>query len=603
MSDALRRKVSGLPTTPGVYLFKDAKGKVVYVGKAGNLRQRVRAYLRPEGDGRAHIPYLIERIADVDFISTGNEKEALLLEDTLVKTQRPRYNIKLRDDKAYLCIRVDIGHAWPRIHMVRKFKRDGALYFGPFSSAKAVRRTIRTLGAVYPLRLCTDHVLRNRGRTCLYYQLNRCCGPCVADMVSPEEYEGHVQGMLELLRGRTAPLLKKLNAEMDEASERMQFERAASLRDQVDALEKTTVAQRVASPDGKDRDVIGLARRGEVATAVVLHVRDGRLLSKRTLSFRTILPDGAILGLVLHAVYRSGRLVPPEILLPTEPDDAEALEAEYRERRGSAAHLRIPLRGPARALLELATDNARQEVKDAEGDEQQREALLGQLKERLELTKVPRRIECYDISTIQGSQTVGSRVVFEDARPDKDSYRRFRVKSVTGQDDFASMREVLARRFFRDKALPDLVVIDGGPEQLNAVLDLLPDGVEAVGLAKARTNRTGEQRYERIFKPGQRTAKILPPDGPETYLLARIRDEAHRFAITYHRRLRSKRTVRSALDEIPGLGPKRRTLLLRTFGSTTGVKNATREELTAAGIPSNVVNAIRAWASDPQTRS
>ncbi|MHC4939652.1 MAG: excinuclease ABC subunit UvrC [Planctomycetota bacterium] len=589
MSDALRRKVSGLPTSPGVYLFKDDRGKVVYVGKAGNLRTRVRAYLRPEGDGRAHIPHLIEKIADVDFITTGNEKEALLLEDTLVKTQRPRYNIKLRDDKAYLCIRVDIGHAWPRIHMVRKFKRDGALYFGPFSSAKAVRRTIRTLGAVYPLRLCTDHTLETRGKPCLYHQLKRCCAPCVAGMVTKEEYDGYVQGMLDLLRGRTAPLLKRLNSDMDEASEQMQFERAASLRDQIDALEKTTVAQRVASADGRDRDVIGLARRGEVATAAVMHVRDGRLLSKRTLSFRTILPDGAILSKVLHAVYRSGRLVPPEIILPTEPEDAERLEAEYRERRGSAVNLRVPHRGPARALLELATDNARQEVKQAEGDEQQREALLRQLKERLELRAPPRRIECYDISTIQGSQTVGSRVVFEDARPDKDGYRRFRVKTVSGQDDFAAMREVLTRRFYRDESRPDLIVIDGGPEQLNAVLDLLPDGVEAVGLAKARTNRTGE-----------RTAKILPPDGPETYLLARIRDEAHRFAITYHRRLRSKRTVRSALDEIPGLGPKRRTLLLRTFGSTTGVRNATEEELLAAGLPKNVVEAIRAWSLKPE---
>jgi len=597
MSDALRRKVSGLPAGPGVYLFRDAAGKVVYVGKAGNLRQRVRAYLRPEGDGRVLIPTLVERIADVETITTGNEKEALLLEDTLVKTHRPRFNVRLRDDKAYLCIRVDIGHAWPRLHMVRRFQKDGALYFGPFSSAKAVRRTIRTLGAVYPLRLCTDHTLATRGKPCLYYQLKRCCAPCVAGMVTSEEYGAHVKGMLELLRGHTAPLLRRLRTEMGEASARQEFERAASLRDQIDAVEQTTVAQRVTRSDGRDRDVIGLARRGEVATAAVLHVRDGRLLSKRTLSFRTILPDGAVLGKVLDAVYRAGRLVPPEILLPTEPEEAERREAEYRERRGSAVQLRVPLRGPARALLELATDNARQEVRQAEGDAQQREALLGELKRRLELARLPRRIECYDISTIQGSQTVGSRVVFEDARPDKDSYRRFRVQTVAGQDDFASMREVLARRFRRDDSRPDLVVIDGGPEQLGAVLDLLPEGVEAVGLAKARANRSGEQRYERIFKPGQRTARILPPDAPETYLLARIRDEAHRFAITYHRRLRSKRTVRSALDEIPGLGPKRRTLLLRTFGSATGVRNASAEELRAAGIPAPVVEAIRAWSA------
>ncbi|MEM8886229.1 MAG: excinuclease ABC subunit UvrC, partial [Planctomycetota bacterium] len=521
MNEALRQKVAGLPTTPGCYLFKDARGKVAYVGKAGNLRQRVRAYLRPEGDGRVLIPHLIEQIADVEFISTANEKEALLLEDALVKTHRPRFNIRLRDDKAYLCIRVDTKHRWPRIHMVRRFQKDGAIYFGPFSSAKSVRRTIRTLGAVYPLRLCTDHTLETRGKVCLYHQLKRCCGPCVDGLVDKPNYDGYVQGMLELLRGRTGPLLKRLKEEMAEAAEAMQFERAASLRDQIEAVERTTVAQRVASPDGKDRDVIGLARRGEVVTAVVLHVRDGRLLSKRTLSFKSILPDGEILQNVLQAVYRGGRLVPPEILLPSEPEEAERLETEYRERRGGAVQLKVPYRGPARALLDLAVENAQQEVKEAEGDEQQREALLAKLRDTLGLGRLPRRIECYDISTIQGSQTVGSRVVFEDGRPDKEGYRRFRIRTVKGQDDFASMREVLGRRFQRDPSRPDLVVIDGGPEQLAAVLDEIPEGVEAVGLAKARAGRVGEQRYERIFKPGQRTPRILPPDGSETYLLAR----------------------------------------------------------------------------------
>ncbi len=595
MSDALRSRISGLPTGPGVYLFKDDKGKIVYIGKATNLRQRVRAYLRPEGDGRVNIPHLVQRIAAVDFIATGNEKEALLLEDTLIKTHRPRYNVRLRDDKAYLCIRIDTSHPWPRVHMVRKFQKDGALYFGPFSSAKSVRRTIRTLGAVYPLRLCTDRTLETRSTPCLYYQLKRCCAPCV-DYVERPQYDAYVRGMLDLLRGRTAGLLKKLQGDMDEAAQAMQFERAASLRDQIDALERTTQAQRVASPDGRDRDVIGLARRGEVVTAAVLHVRDGRLISKRAISFRTILPDGAVMARVLHAVYRAGRLVPPEILLPCEPEDAALLEAEYRERRGSAVNMRVPERGAGRALLELAQENAKQEVKEAEGDAIQRMALLEQLRKRLELDKLPRRVECYDISTVQGAHTVGSRVVFDEALPEPDSYRRFRIKTVRGQDDFASMREVLQRRFGKEEGAPDLVVIDGGPEQLSAVLDALPEGVAAVGLAKARSNKQGEQRFERIFKPGRRTPVILPPDAPETYLLTRIRDEAHRFAITYHRRLRSKRALKSALDAIDGLGPKRRTLLLREFGSTQGVKNASEEELLAAGLPQNVVKNILEWA-------
>jgi len=597
MTDApdLKRKIDELPKAPGVYLFKDARGQVVYVGKASDLRSRVRTYLRPEGDGRLATALLPQHIADVDFIVTGNEKEALLLENTLIKRHRPRYNVRLRDDKAYLCIRVDVKHAWPRLHMVRKFRKDGALYFGPYSSAKAVRRTIRTLGAIYPLRLCTDRTLETRDRPCLYHQLKRCCAPCVG-LVEPARYQEMVAGLLELLRGRTQDLLRRLEAEMQEASAALSFERAASLRDQIDALQRTTQAQRVATPDLSDRDVIGLARRGEVATATLLHIREGRVLSKRNLSFRTILPDGAILHRVLQAAYRPGRLVPPEILLPCAAEDADELEAALRERRGGAVHLRVPQRGHGRALLDLARENAAQAVREAEGDAAQRELLLDALRARLELPRTPQRIECYDISTIQGAQTVASRVVFTEGRADRDAYRRFRIRSVAGQDDFASMREVLKRRFRRDDPVPDLVVIDGGAGQLGQALAVVPEGTAVVGLAKARAVRGGARKPERVYLPGRRTPVPLPSDAPETYLLARIRDEAHRFAIEYHRRLRSKRTLRSELDGIAGLGPRRRTALLRAFGSAAGVREAGLEELRAAGMPEPVARAILAWA-------
>jgi len=594
MSD-LRARVDSLPQEPGVYLFKDGGGKVVYVGKAGNLRARVRAYLRPEGDGRATMPHLVARIEDVETIVTGNEKEALLLENTLIKRHRPRYNVRLRDDKAYLCIRVDTAHAWPRLHMVRRFQDDGATYFGPYASAKAVRRTIRTLGQLFPLRLCPDRVLESRDRPCLYHQLKRCCAPCV-NLVGPGAYAQMVAGMLDLLRGRTEEVLRNLREQMAAAAAREEYERAASLRDGIDALEKTTQAQRVASPDQKDRDVIALARRGEVATAAVLHIREGRLLSKRSLSFRTILPDGAVLARVLHAVHAPGRLVPPEILVPCEPEDGEEIARDLRERRGAAVRLHVPQRGEARALLDLAQKNADEAVRDAEGDAEQRAALLETLRARLGLPRAPQRIECYDISTIQGSATVGSRVVFHEGLADPDSYRRFRVNTVRGQDDFASMREVLQRRFRREEPTPDLVVIDGGEGQLGAVLDLLPEGVAAIGLAKARTQKE-RRTLERVFLPGSKVATPLPPDAPETYLLARIRDEAHRFALAYHRRLRSKRTVRSALDDIAGLGPKRRTALLRAFGSAAGVRAASEEQLRAAGLPAPVVRAILEWAA------
>jgi excinuclease ABC subunit C len=508
----LREKIERLPRSPGVYLFRDEEGKVVYVGKANDLRGRVRAYLRPEGDGRLATPHLAKRIHDLEFIVTSNEKEALLLENTLIKRHRPRYNVRLRDDKAYLCIRVDARHQWPRLHMVRKFRRDGALYFGPFSSAKAVRRTIRTLGAVFPLRLCNDRVLETRDRPCLYHQLKRCSAPCVG-LVAPEEYRRMVDGLLDLLKGRTEDLLATLRARMGEAAKALEYERAAALRDQIDALEETTQAQRVASPDLKDRDVVGLARQGEVATAAVLHVREGRLLSKRSLSFRTILPDGAVVARVLAAVYRPGRLVPPEILLPCEPEDGDTLAKEFEERRGGPVRVHVPQRGALRELLDLAERNAAEAVREAEGDETQRTLLLERLRERLSLDRPPARIECYDISTIQGSETVGARVVFEQALPWKDGYRRFKIRTVTGQDDFAAMREVLARRFRKDDDMPDLVVIDGGAGQLDAALKAVPAGVAVVGLAKARVLR-GERKYERIYLPGRRTPLALPPDAP-----------------------------------------------------------------------------------------
>lgn len=594
MSD-LRDRVDALPAEPGVYLFRDGAGRVVYVGKASNLRARVRAYLRPEGDGRAAIPHLIARIAGVETIVTGNEKEALLLENTLIKRHRPRYNVRLRDDKAHLCIRVDTAHAWPRLHMVRRFRRDGAVYFGPFTDAKAVRRTIRILGAVYPLRLCSDKVLASRTRPCLYYQLKRCGAPCVG-LVQPEAYREQVDGMLALLRGRTGPLLDAMERAMGEAAGARDYERAAAYRDRIEAVRRTTQAQRVAGADLADRDAIGLARRGEVVAAAVLHLREGRLLSLRTHHFPTILPDGAILARLLESIYRDGRFVPPELLLPTEPEDAEALAATLAQRRGGPVRLLAPGRGPARGLVDLAEQNAAEAIAAAEGDAEQREALLGKLQERLSLACLPRRIECYDVSTIQGASTVGSRVVFLEGLPHKEGYRRFRVRTVAGQDDFASLREVLQRRFAREEPVPDLVVVDGGAAQLAAVRAAVPEGVALVGLAKARALGGGARSPERVFVPDAASPIALLGDAPETYLLARLRDEAHRFAIAYHRKLRSKRALHSELDAIDGLGPRRRTALLRRFGSARGVRAASRAELEAVPLPAPVVEAILAWA-------
>ncbi len=594
-TETLKKKIAALPRGPGVYLLKDANGRVLYVGKAQDLRTRVRSYLHPEQDTRASAPFLSAKVTDVDFIATSNEKEALILEDTQIKRHRPRYNVKLRDDKAYLCIRVDLDHEWPRLGMVRRIKRDGAVYFGPFSDAKAVRRTLRTLGNVFPLRLCSDRTLVTRDRPCLYYQLQRCCAPCV-DLVEQAEYQRMVKGLLDVLRGKVSGLLRSLERQMAAASQAQQYERAASLRDQIEAVRRTTQAQHVMSADLRDRDVVGLQRRGEVAVAMVLHVREGRLISKRGYPMRTLLPDGAILERVLGQIYRAGRLVPPEVLLPAELEDPQAAVERLRELRGGAVRLRVPQRGAGRALLDLAEQNALSALEHAEGDERQRQALLQALGDRLALAAVTQRIECYDISNLQGAEMVGSRAVFQDGLPDKESYRRFKIRSVQGQDDFAALREVLQRRFATAEVAPDLIVVDGGAGQLSGALERIPDGVAVVGLAKARTLRGGKRLLERVYLPGRREPLELPPDAPETYLLARIRDEAHRFAITYHRKLRSRRAIRSQLDGIPGLGPKRRTALLRMFGSAGGVRAAGAEELRKVPLPEPVVQAILAWA-------
>ncbi|MFB3067386.1 MAG: excinuclease ABC subunit UvrC, partial [Planctomycetota bacterium] len=475
-TEALKKKIAALPRGPGVYLLKDANGRVLYVGKAGDLRTRVRSYLHPEQDTRASAPFLSAKVTDVDFIATSNEKEALILEDTQIKRHRPRYNVKLRDDKAYLCIRVDLDHEWPRLGMVRRIKRDGAVYFGPFSDAKAVRRTLRTLGNVFPLRLCSDRTLVTRDRPCLYHQLQRCCAPCV-DLVEQAEYQRMVKGLLEVLRGKVSGLLRSLERQMAAASQAQQYERAASLRDQIEAVRRTTQAQHVMSADLRDRDIVGLQRRGEVAVAMVLHVREGRLISKRGYPMRTLLPDGAILERVLGQIYRAGRLVPPEVLLPAELEDPQAAVERLRELRGGAVRLRVPKRGAGRALLDLAERNALSALEHAEGDERQRQALLQALGDRLALAAVPQRIECYDISNLQGAEMVGSRAVFQDGLPDKESYRRFKIRSVQGQDDFAALREVLQRRFATAEVAPDLIIVDGGAGQRSGALERIPDGV------------------------------------------------------------------------------------------------------------------------------
>jgi len=587
-SSELLERVAALPTTAGVYLLKDAGGKILYVGKASNLRSRVRTYLDPATFGeRPHLTPFLKRWRDVQVIETRGVAEALMLENSFIKKERPPANVKLRDDKRYLCLRIDLSHEFPRITFVRRFQKDGALYFGPYADAGALRQTLRALREIFPLRSCTDRVLATIPAPCLYYQLGRCAAPCHGH-VTKETYAVYVKDAIAALRGKRPELLRELRARMERESAALKFESAARLRDQAHALERTLERQSVVGADDADRDVVALARAGDATVAEVLFVRDGAVVSARDVA----LPgaggvDAEVLHSFLAQFYDEQKYVPTEVLVPTLPENAELLEEVLTRLRGANVRLRVPERGVGRELMELAQKNADLAAQSHRRDRAAAQAALAALASRLSLPSPPATMECFDISHLQGREVVASMVHFVDGRPDRASYRHFRIREVDGNDDFASMNEVLRRRYREGvegmPPRPDLVVIDGGKGQLHAALDALkeiggPD-LTVISLAKARAGRDGVARFERVFRPGEGDPIVPPPDAPETLLLARLRDEAHRFAIQYHRKLRSKMAVDSALDVIEGVGDKWRRELLLRFGSVQGIRDASLEDL------------------------
>ncbi len=594
-TDALREKVGRLPTGPGVYLLKDDSGRILYVGKATSLRSRVRSYLAGSGE-RPHLAPILARWRDVQILTTSTVAEALVLENSLIKKERPPGNVRLRDDKRYLCLRVDLTHMYPRITLVRRFRRDGALYFGPYADAKALRRTLRALREIYPLRTCSDHTLESIAAPCLFYQLGRCAAPC-HDHIDETGYRQLVDDALGFLRGKGKDVLRGLRGRMEAESEALRFETAARIRDQIHSLERTLERQKVALPDDTDRDVIGIARQDNLAVVQVLFIRGGAVVSGRDIALpRAAGPDDELLLAFMAQFYDETKYVPAEILLPAVPEgadgeqDVEVLAGYLSDLRGSRVRLHMPQRGVKRELLEMAQKNARVALGSHRRDRAAAEIALEILAERLALPRRPEVIECFDISHLQGREVVASLVRFSDGRPDKAGYRRFRIREAPTNDDFASMGEVLRRRYRADedgivRDRPDLVVVDGGKGQLGAAVAAAAEvgfaSAPIVALAKARPGRSGVQTFERVFIPDESLAVVLPPDGPETHLLARIRDEAHRFAISYHRKLRSKVAVESALDRIEGVGPRWRRELLQRFGSVKGIREATLEELTA----------------------
>jgi len=609
----LAEKIDALPAEPGVYLFKGERGKVLYVGKAQNLRSRVRSYFAAGGDGRLQVPRLVERTRDVEVLVLPTVKDALLLENELIKRHRPAFNVRLRDDKQYLALRLDPREAWPRLTLVRRFASDGAWYFGPYTSSAAMHEALSNLRKVFPLRSCGEGVFRDharRGRPCIEYEMKRCPGPCVG-LIERAEYGELVEGTALFLRGRSSELLDELRARMERAAREERFEDAARLRDRALAVERTVERQQIVAERPLSRDVFGLARRGAEVEVQALTVRDGRVMGSATHAFSAVeLDDGAVLSSFLGQYYGSGGAdLPPEVLCPVPLDDEGALEALLRERAGRAVRVHAPQRGPGRELVGLASTNAELALARRLEARESVEAALAELQERLGLARLPRRIECYDVSTLQGSLAVASRVVFEDGRPRKADYRRYRIRQAAGGDDYDCLREVMRRRLDKVEAepLPDLLLVDGGKGQLAVVSAALGDRgleVDHAGIAKERdeespsprVKRSGGLKAERLFLPNRKDAVLLPSDSRGLLLLQRVRDEAHRFAIEFQRDLRTRAGLQSVLEEIPGIGPGKRRALLRELGSLRAVREASLERLRAVrGLSERDAEAIRAF--------
>lgn len=629
-------KLETLPVRPGCYMFIDKAGAVIYVGKAKSLRSRVRSYFSDGGsDTRYFIPILRRIVRDLETVVTSTEKEAAILENELIKKHHPRFNVKLRDDKDFLCLRLDPKNEWPRLETVRRPSPDGARYFGPFHSATSARRTLHLVNKHWKLRTCSDVELQSRKRPCLQYQIKRCPAPCVME-VDKVEYAEQVRSVTLFLEGRHDELTRELKDRMKAAAQKMEFEIAAIYRDQLAAVESAREAQRVVAVKDVDQDIVGLYREGSIVEVELIKVRSGRVADTISFSLRNMeFPDEEVLSGFLTQYYDDESLVdviPDEILLPVLPDLVEGVEEWLTERRGKRVALIVPQRGPRADLLAMARENAQHAFKEKQRSADDIEARLEDLRERLRLPSLPRRIECCDISHLGGGDTVGSIVALLDGQPDKKHYRSFRVKTKTEGDDYLAMYEVLARRFRRGRTareareaeamaeaeanadvettntaeaggevdwdLPDLFVVDGGRGQLNVALaaarDLGLHGMPIVGLAKERETQAGEKMVDRVYLPGQKNGIALRPGSSSLFFLARARDEAHRSANHIREKLGKARRLRSEIEDIPGLGDATRKTLLRELGSMSALRGASDAQILAVtGVTKRHLTAIR----------
>ena len=593
------------PTSTGVYLMKDPDGQVLYVGKAKNLRARLRSYLQADRDTRPQIKFLMERTATVETIVTDTEKEALILENTLIKKYRPRYNIHLRDDKTFVSLRIDLHDDFPMLEVVRQVRKDGARYFGPFASSSALRQTLKEIYRIFPLRHYPVAKCRQRGRPCLFHQIGQCSAPCHGLITRPA-YHDLVAGVIALLEGRKGDVVETLRQRMHAASGEQRYEEAALLRDQIRAIDETVEQQKSVRYGAIDQDVAGVFRQGGEVEVVMLFYRQGKLTARRNYNLNWQLDEDELLAEFLAQFYGRDVPIPDEVVLPFPVEGMEPLAEWLTERRGRRVRLVTPRRGERHRLVEMASRNAEEAWRERGSREEARRKVLEELRQRLQLQRPPIRMECFDVSTIQGQATVASMAVVLDGEPAPAEYRHYRIKTVAGTDDYAALQEVLRRRLLRGRQegnLPDFILIDGGKGQLGVLTSVLDElklsaAIDAAGIAKSRVKanvrgRAVERSEERFFLPGRKNPVVLRRGSAALFLLERLRDEAHRFAISHHRKVRGKNQLQSALDEVPGVGPKRQKELLKQFGSLKRIRAASLDELRALpGLPAVVAEQL-----------
>ena len=584
-ADALSDQLANVSTGPGVYIMKDTQRRIIYVGKARNLKKRLQSYFQK---GRPHDPktmMLLSKIVSFEVIITHTEKEALILESNLIKRHRPRYNVVLKDDKRYPALRLDLSEPYPDLVIVRKIQNDGALYFGPYASAGAVRQTLKFIQKTFKLRKCRNKTFSNRTRPCINYQMGLCLGPCCTD-VDPGVYGEIVKEVIAFLRGRTPALIRKINREMLAAAHLKDFEKAAELRDKLFALQKTLERQVSVSTDFKDRDVIGMTGQNGILVTTLLRVRGGFLLGSRHFFFTgTVGSFPEQMAVFLHQYYAYQQNIPAEIITSHAPEDQGLIEEHLSDKRGRKVHILVPTRGEKSLLVRMAIQNARSELQERIRQGQGQTLQLERLQKKLHLKLMPRRIECFDNSNLSGTEPVSGMVVFQDGQAQTKEYRRYKLKRLEKPDDYAYMAEVLQRRLGKGEAsrpFPDLLMVDGGRGQLGIAMEVLTrlqltNSFDVLGIAKHDKQR-GESQ-DKIYLPGRANAVQFGRDSDLLVFLQRIRDEAHRWAIRFQRQIRQKKAMRSVLEDIPGVGPKKRAILLKHFGGIDNIRRASAEQL------------------------